>query len=705
MLKVPQKIECFNEIATQYDSQLPAVYNVLTSQERIFIYYMFRANLPGHRICADQMHRHAIDIIELFEYILERSSTLKELKLATIDLDTFLQNVKTYLVYLWTNHGQYFAKEHANEKRTPDRLGLTALTSDNLVQVLQALGYENAQAAVQQLAPSIFDHSIESTLCIPDNIEGSAGNIYAPDFTAEDYQAIPAKDRTHINAYFFVEKKDDRRIPRIQLYKVGGKYTHELEVSVHWLKKAHEHAQRYPQTFDKNLVKSLEYLIMFLQTGDETWFKKHSIEWLKTHSRVDYLFGFIETYKDPKSFRGTFEAEVTVKTMDMQVLNALLPSLEQQLPFPQQFKRQNLDDITAIPNASINRMIVGSGDAGPLRITSAYCLPNYGEIRAQYGSKQVIYEVDKDLGELLNLQLYKKLFTIQKQVAWLEQYDSDMQLHRDIWRVHCVLHETLGHGSGRFDKHIFKEGDPLTIDNVTYKIGDSIEVTDKNKSVFLGEYSASLEELRAEIIALYTSIFMFDDLAQKGLFNNWPVTIGKEALIEQFVLDMAWTGLRRLLTQSDETTEIAGAHAQANTTIMNYLIDNGGLEFVEEQVVVNDTPHTVLGFCISDIKKVCDSITQLMINVQRIKSTADGIALKELINTYGRYVRKPEYVTVLKNNLKAVVGDLKVSARIFPQFSPVIDKTTQEIIDINATWPANIIDQWMEYKKLALSKE
>ena len=116
-----------------------------------------------------------------------------------------------------------------------------------------------------------------------------------------------------------------------------------MDVAHHWLSKAHEHAQKHPAHFDEHIPKSLAHMLVYLKSGDENDFKKFSIEWLKTNSRIDFNFGFIETLDDPLAYRGSFEADVTIKAVDMKKLNALLPALERQLPFPDAFKRQNLE--------------------------------------------------------------------------------------------------------------------------------------------------------------------------------------------------------------------------------------------------------------------------------------------------------------------------------------------------------------------------
>ncbi len=695
----PRDLTRYYEIAAQHKPDIHTIFNDLKPEERIFLYYLYRASLPGHYLYADQVHRHSIEIMGLFESIYAQKDHLRAVQGALdFDVDVFIEDVSTFLVYLWTNHGQYFLKEQLDQKRTPERLALQYLTPQNLHKVLDALGDNRS---IEHLIPSIFDRSVEATLCVPGDINASSSNVYHPDFTEADYAGLPADKRTQINAYFDIEHKKGKRNPRINICKIGGAYSKELEVAVHWLKKAYGHVQKYPQTFDVYTVKSLDYMIQFLQTGDEELFKKHSIEWTKTNNRLDYVFGWIEVYNDPKQVRGAFQAEVTAKTVDMQSLNALLPSLEAALPFPDEFKRQNLDDLSAIPNASINTIMFANGFLGPLKIVSAYCLPNYSELRSQYGSKQIIYQSSKDIGQLVDADLTRALFNLPSKVTWLNQNDPHCRLHGDIWNVHCILHETLGHGSGRLHKHTFREGDAFTIGNVTYLAGDTINVTGKNNTEFLGKYGQSLEELRAEIIALYTSIFNFDELAQAGLYKDWPAKIGKDRLIEELIQDMSWTGLRRLIVQPADNNEIRGAHAQANTTIMNYMLDGGGLVLVKQEVEIRGQSHNVLGFKIVDIKKVKQDITDLAQEVQRIKSTGDGQTLDHMMETYGIRVRNSEHRAILHANHKTAVGNLKVLARIFPHYEPI--EKDGGIVDIAAYWPKDIVDQCLRQKELAYS--
>ncbi len=705
----PEHIETFKEIAVTYDEKLPAALNGLQSAERVFVYYLFRASLPGNRICTDQMHKDGLTVQHIFQTIFDHEATLlarskqKNSALGALNVPKFMQEVKTYLVYLWANHGQYFEREHADEKRTPARLGLHLLSKEHITKVLTVLDEKGLAEQVEELAAVIFDHTYQPTGTVPNSIEKSARNFYAPGFTERDYQALPIESRAALNTYGTLETtRDGIKMPRVVPYAVHGKYGQELAVSAYWLQKAYEHAAKHPALFDEHLIKSLEYIIVFVQTGDEEYFKKHSIEWLKTKSNVDYCFGFIETYDDPKNQRGSFQAEATVRTITLDSLSAILPSIEKQLPVDTAFKRDLSAKDVALPNASINTKIFGTGHLGPVKNTAAYCLPNYEEIRAAYGSKQVIYPSGKGLGAMINPYLSRRLFFTKAQADWLDEHDQDRTFLHDLWDVHCILHETLGHGSGRLAYHTCTAEELQMRHDTAHKVGDVIPVTSDNLADFLVGYDAAIEELRAEIIALYVSITHLSELVERGLLTDWYNRIGRVKLEKWLMYHMLETGLMRWQLQQDSSTEISGDHARANVTITNYVIEAGGARIVEEQFEHEGKEYTVIALEVTDMTKAMKAVEKLLAEVQRIKSTGDGVAAKKLIETYGIPIKNMNQFRQLRANNKTVVGDLKCKVDIYPHLEPVRNEAG-EIVDISATWPINIFEQWKEFNRLVLS--
>jgi hypothetical protein len=698
--KPPESIERFNEIAICYDQNIYKYFNDISPEEKVFLYYMYRASLPGNVMYCDQLHHSTNETKAIFEKILENKNDIlknKDLQ-KKIDTKIFINEIKTFLVYLWSNHGQYFLREFTDHKRTPESLNFKTLNKDNLISVCETIQIKDAKNKIDRLDLAIFDKSHQPTLTIPGSIDKSAINVYSENFTDKDFDNLPSNKQTNLNAYYSINEKNT---PERHLYKIGEKYDKELQVSAYWLKKAHEHVKNNPKYFDTHFEKSLEYLIDYLYSGDENDFKKHSIEWLKTSSHLDYCFGFIEVYHDPKSFRGFFQAEATIKTIDLDSFKKLLPSIEAKLPFPENYKKdpKNL----FIPNVSFNAQVFGTGSLGPLQSTAAYCLPNYEEIRSEIGSKQIIYPQPPSIMQKIKPKLHRKLFITSQDRKWYEENDPELELPRDIWTLHVLLHETIGHGSGKFAKHIVQEKDLKYLNDDKYQIGDEIDVTSENIQKLISPHSSTLEELRAEIIALYTSVYYYDELVKIGLLENWAKKIPKDKMIEMLIKAMAKTTIGRLIQQHDNAKIISGDHARADYTILNFLVEKGAVEVFEEKVSNEGKEHTVIGINVIDTKKALDAIKELAIIVQHIKSTGDGIKCRDLIDKYGLHIRNPEYIKYLKENRKAVMGDIKAQSKIYPTLTPLKDPQTGKVIDVRASWPKDFFEQEIKNSKLNLS--
>src|SRR5947209_5283969 len=113
----------FNEIYLIDDPSLKEAFDAISSEERMFVYYMYRANLPFIRMARDQNGFYTNEIIDIFEFLYQNGAKLES---------NFLADVKIFLVYLWVNNGVYFQREYTNNKRTPKKIGLKYLNRETL---------------------------------------------------------------------------------------------------------------------------------------------------------------------------------------------------------------------------------------------------------------------------------------------------------------------------------------------------------------------------------------------------------------------------------------------------------------------------------------------------------------------------------------------------------------------------------------------
>jgi dipeptidyl-peptidase III len=707
--KPSEKIDTYLEIAVKYDDKIPGIYNTLSKEEKIVAYYLYRAGIPGNEILSSQLHYSANTLKGVFERICYYNITdqknfsdfLDKCGFdKNFDKEKFLSQVKTYLVYLWTNHSQYFAREFVNHKRSPKRLKLDMLTRGNFEKLFKFTFKPNEkkllEMALDDLDKNLFDEKFQPTLTVPGSINKSAIGIYADNFTDADFEKLSKGDKKTLNANFYKVKNFEKNKEidfyiEKGVYKIDDIYSEELKICYHWLEKAYLFAKDNPKTFDYHFTSSLKYLLLFIQTGNEDVFKQHSIEWLQSNSKIDYVFGFIEVYKDPKAYRGFFEADVTIKTVDMEKFKSIILNIEENLPFKSEYKRD--PKIATLPNVSINKAIFASGDLGPMQTVAAYCLPNYGDIRSSYGSKQIVYEQNsKSIGKSLSPKLAKELFYLSDEITWHDKFDSDYKLNTEIWNLQVLLHETIGHGSGRASFHVTKDN-------------KKIDVTSDNIQTLLSPHFQTLEELRAEILALYVGVEYYDELVRIGNFENFSKTVSKEKMQEELIKHMAMGGLNRLIAGQEDSDVVSGDHARADFTILNYLLNGRSIEIVEEIKEINNEKFVVYGIKVNNLEKAKKDVLDLAVLVQEIKSTGNGDACKDLIETYGMKIKNKDIVKNLKKNRKAVVGKIMAVANIYPDFIPIKDPKTKELVDIKAVWPKDIFEQQLKYSKLTYSKE
>ncbi|ARF12256.1 peptidase family M49 [Klosneuvirus KNV1] len=660
----------YNEIYIKYEDD-HELFNSLSKEEKIFVYLMMRASLPFNRIYRDQNHRHNNEIIELFEFMYQNKKIIEWFDYIYNKKNngdsTLFKDIETYLVYLWTNHGIYFLKDQSKHKRTPEKLKLTKLTEEILDNLLRNLKYPKPY---QHLFPTIFNTELEEEMVVSGNIEQSGNNYYEKGFTEDMYEKMPENIKNKINAYF------TKTQPYHTQLSVNDKYGEELKVTVYWLQQALTHIKQYPIIFDEHMVNSMEHMIDFLTTGNEESFKKYSIEWLKTKSKLDYNMGFIEQYHDPKQIRGHASAEITIQTTNMEKLNNVLLEIESRIPIPNEYKR-TVDNSTIL-NVSVNQQLFGAGDYGTMQNTAAYNLPNYSDLREKYGSKQILYKMMDPV--------------ILDQNIW-NQLVKDEKLFSDLWDLQVLLHE-LSHGSGKLYLH-------------TSDTGESYPVTDDNLTSLIGNDYSALEELRAEINALYISIAEMDILNQHNMYKDWYKQMGEEKLKKYCIIEMTRHFFRRLIPQGEYFTEIKGSHCRANTIITNYILDGGGIKITDEVKVVDREEFHILGIEVVDFNKAFNSTVKLLQLVQEIKSTANKKKCDELFDKYTTYpitidqaIQYRKYVMDIQTKLN---GSIKSTARIYSNFQPII--LNNQLVDVIVGNEQDIFEQNLHYNKLMMSNE
>ena len=649
--------------------------------QRLYAYYLYRAAIAGNDIYYLQNHRFAREIRDLFEAVYENREGLDP---------AVVEGVEEYLKLVWANHGNYHHWNHA--KFVPAKLTFKQL--QQAVKVAKKNGAkfggkkgENPDAILARLKPFIFDPKVEPLQVNQtggDLIKTSASGLYDQGITQKDIEALPVAEQQRLNVRFALKRdKRGRRVVEAEPFHVGGVYGEQLANVVFWLKKAQSYVDNERVEVEKDGVKKIRFepvavqkkalddLIAFLNEGDEAKFKDHSIAWLKTKAAVDYLNGFYEVYKDPRSVIGTYQANVSVRD---EALTAALDKLSQsafyfegKMPWKDEWKRAKVDP----PVAAVVNMLVETGDGGPMS-AAAYNLPNYADIRKDHGSKNImILNIEKARSPKIEQQLLESFYLPEDQ----ELVKKQGVLAR-LWLVY--LHEVIGHGSGQPDATLTE--DPAR------KIGPS--------------YSA-LEECRADAIALYQ--FLDPKLVEIG-----AVTADEQLNAAKAMFLVVLTAQLRVNGEL-EGEVVREAHERAGQLILNYLTQPG--KDFGVAVAAKDGKHFIQ---VTDVKKAQAGTREIVEKLQTLKSTGDGAGAAAFFEQFGTAINKA-WQTDVKARLEALAIP-KDTAYVFPKLIPVLgeskigkasegDEARKVLQDATLETGESFADQMLRFKRWAKSRE
>ena len=646
-------------------------FDKLKTSQRKYAYFLYRAAIAGNDIAYFQNHRFAFEIKELLEQIYLHNEG--------IDAPT-MEGLEEYLKLVWAHHGQYGHDSHL--KFVPRLLTFNQL--EQMAKQAQKNGaefnlrHESLAKRLAGLRPQIFDAKVEpiqvNQAAGVDSVATSSNGLYDPGLTSKEIQALSPELQGKLNVRFQMKKdKKGRKFAEAEEFKIGGVYSDQLELVNYWLGKALSYVDNEQIEVVKDGVKKIRFgpvanqrkalvdLMTYFQTGDEKIFKDHSVAWLKTKSAVDYLNGFYEVYKDPRAVIGSYEANVSFRSDSAKIeklsQNALY--FEGKMPWPDLWKRPKVEP----PVASVVNVIVETGDSGPMS-PAAYNLPNYSDIRKEFGSKNVV---------LLNIESAQSAKVKEQiiQAFYLADDQENMTKFGDLgrqWEVY--MHEVIGHGSGQPDAKLNGQ-DPAKL------IG--------------GVYSA-LEECRADCVALYQ------------FFDPKVVEIGAVSAADQMTAAKAMYlgylgGQLRAngLVQGDTIRE---AHYRGRQLVLNYLTQPNtdfGVALVQKD------GHSFVQ--INDLQKARTGVGEILVKLQTFKSNGDKEGVEKFFADLGTKVNK-DWQADAKGRMDAL-NLPRARAFVFPQLVPVVDQKNdrQVLKDVTLETKETFTEQMLRFSRWGKSRE
>ena len=626
--------------------QVPG-FNDLTLKQKTLVYYLQEAALQGRDILFDQNCKYNLAIRQTLEQIYTNYKGNKE----TADYKGLL----LYLKQVWFANGIHH--HYSMDKFKPQ---FSQSFFDAQVRALPASKLplakgQTVSSFLTMVDKVIFDPTFMAKRVNQadgqDLILTSANNLYegVTQKEVEDYynKVKDLNDKTPISYGLNtkVVKKNGNVVE--DPYKVGGLYSKAITKIVYWLKKASAVAENDAQKA------YIDKLIEFYNTGSLKTFDDYSIMWAEeTKSTVDFINGFIESYGDPLGMTGSWEGMVNFKNKDAshrtQLISENAQWFEDHSPVDQRFKKANVKGVSAkVITAAI--LAGDSYPATPIGIN----LPNSNWIRAAHGSKSVTLENITDAyDEVANGTGFNEEFAYSNtEVQLMKKYLTIAD------KLHTDLHECLGHASGQLLPGV----DP-----------DALKA-----------YGSTLEEGRADLFALY---YLADPkLVELGIFKS-PDTYKAEYY--KYIMNGLMTQLTRIVPGKD----IEESHMRNRKFISEWCYQKGKADNVIEYVKRDGKTYIK----INDYEKLRNLFGQLLAEVQRIKSTGDYEAGRELVENYGVKVDPTIHAEVLQRYAKLNIAPYK--GFVNPVYTAVKDKNGN-ITDVKVAYGEGYIDQMLRYSR------
>jgi len=626
--------------------QVPG-FESLPLEQKELLYYLYEAALVGREIIYDQNYKHNLCIKRTMENIYQTYSGEKSGENWT--------SFHTYLKRIWFSNGIHH--HYSTKKMAPD---FDAEYFMELVQNSDQAGFplsegETVDDLVAKLKPVLFDPSIDPKRVDQsgDLVANSANNYYEGVNQAEVEAFYESKiDKSDPNpiSYGLNSKlmRDENGEIVEKVYKVGGMYSNSIEKIAYWLDKAAGVAENEKQGT------ALTRLAEYYRTGDLAKFDEYNIAWVEdTESDIDVINGFIEVYGDAMGYRGAFESVVQLTDPEASkrivAISKEAQWFEDNSSIMDEHKKENVKGISA----RVINVVIESGDASP-STPIGINLPNANWIRAEHGSKSV------NLANIVNAyDAASKSSGVLEEFAYSEE---EIQLAKEhgalAGNLHTDMHEVIGHASGKINEGI---GTPKET---------------------LKAYSSTLEEARADLVALY--YITHPKLVEIGVM---PTTDVGKAEFNSYIRNGMMLQLRRL----ELGEELEEAHMRNRQIVASWAYEKGEADKVIEKVKKEGKTY----FVINDYDKLRDIFGQLLREIQRIKSEGDYEGGKALVENYGVKVDQEIHAEVLKR--VETLNIAPYSGFINPVLKPVMEG--DKVVDVKIEYPDDFTDQHLYYSK------
>ena len=622
-------------------------FETLSLDQKKLVYYLTEAALQGRDILFDQNGKYNLVIRKMLEAVYTGYKGDKT--------SADFKAMEVYLKLVWFSNGihHHYGCEKFVPGFSPEFFKQALLSVEP--SALPLADGQTVEQLCDEVFPVIFDPQVMPKRVNQadgeDLIQTSACNYY-DGVTQEEAEAFYAamkdpNDETPVSYGLNsrLVKENGKLVEKV--WKVGGLYGQAIEKIVYWLKQA----ETVAETPEQKAV--IAKLVEYYETGDLKKFDEYAILWVKDlNSRVDFVNGFTENYGDPLGLKASWESLVNFKDLEAthrtEIISSNAQWFEDHSPVDKQFKKEQVKGVSA----KVITAAILAGDLYPATAIGIN-LPNSNWIRAQYGSKSVtIGNITDAYNKAAHGNGFNEEFVISpEELKLIDQYaDLTDELHTD-------LHECLGHGSGKMAPGADPDG--------------------------LKAYGSTIEEARADLFGLY---YVADPkLVELGLL---PDTTAYHAQYYTYLMN----GLMTQLVRIEPGNQVEEAHMRNRQLIARWVYEKGAADKVVELVKRDGKTYVQ----VNDYGKLRGLFGQLLAEIQRVKSTGDFAAARNLVENYGVKVDPVLHQEVLERYKKLNLAPYK--GFVNPVYTAVTD-ADGHITDVTVSYDEDYVEQMLRYSR------
>ena len=320
---------------------------------------------------------------------------------------------------------------------------------------------------------------------------------------------------------------------------------------------------------------------------------------------------------------------------------------EDHMPFMDEHKKKEVVGITY----NVVNVVGEAGDASPSTPIGVN-LPNANWIRTLHGSKSV------SLGNIIDAYDNAGGGGLTDEFAFDDAEKGRARSHSTLaGKIHTAFHEVIGHASGQLEPGVAEPASTIK------------------------EYASTLEEGRADLVALY---FMLDEkLIELGLVKN--LETGR-CEYDSYIRNGMLMQLRRLAVGDD----IEEAHMRNRAWVSHWVVERAAEDNCIQEINRDGKTY----YNIMDYDRVRVLFGELLQEVQRIKSQGDYDAAKALVEGYGVKVDPLIHQQVLDR--AEALGIAPYGGFINPELVPSMDESGN-LLDVELSYPDNFTEQMLHY--------